>query len=334
MILRREFITLLGGAAAWPLAARAQQAGVPVVGYLYNGTTLGAASSVAEFREGLGQAGYIEGRNVEIEFRFSQGDRARLRELAADLVRRQVTVIVAAGGPAPALAAKAITSTIPIIFVMADDPVRYGIVGSLNRPQGNVTGAASSVAQLEGKQLDLLLELVPQATIVGYLLGSSSAPVFENLRNDMLAAARALKREIIDVEVQDSRGELDFEGAFATVAQRGAKALVISGYLTFLDPPNRDEILRLAARYKIPAIYSSRLYVVSGGLMSYSSEVTATYRRAGAYYVGRILKGAKPSDLPVELPTKFQLVINLKTAKALGLAVPRSILLRADEVIE
>ena len=213
-------------------------------------------------------------------------------------------------------------------------PHQYGIVGSLNRPQGNVTGAASSVEQLEGKQLDLLLELVPQATIVGYLLGSSSAPVFENLRNDMLAAARALKREIIDVEVQDSRGELDFEGAFATVAQRGAKALVISGYLTFLDPPNRDEILRLAARYKIPAIYSSRLYVVSGGLMSYSSEVTAAYRRAGAYYVGRILKGAKPSDLPVELPTKFQLVINLKTAKALGLAVPRSILLRADEVIE
>ena len=322
MIQRREFITLLGGAAAWPLAARAQQAGSPIIGFLYHGTTLTAAPRVAEFREGLGQAGYIEGRNVEIEFRFSQGDRARLRELAADLVRRQVTVIVAAGGPAPALAAKAITSTIPIIFVMADDPVRYGIVGSLNRPQGNVTGVISSVEQLEQKGLDLLLELVPRATIVGYLLGSSSAPVFENLRNDMLAAARVLKREIIDVEVQNSRGKLDFEGAFATVVQRGAEALVISSYTTFADPRNRDEILRLAAQYKIPAIYPGRLYAVSGGLMTYSTDIAGTFRRAGAYYVGRILKGAKPSDLPVELPTKFQLVINLKTAKALGLTIP------------
>ena len=332
MIRRRSFITLLGGAATWPLAARAQQAGVPVVGYLYNGTTLGAASSVAEFREGLGQAGYIEGRNVEIEFRFSQGDRARLPELAADLVRRQVNVIVASGGPASALAAKAITSTIPVIFVMASDPLRYGIVGSLNRPQGNVTGV-TSWGVLGGKRLNLLLELVPQAIIVGHLLGSSSAPVFENIRNDMLAAARALKREIIDVEVQDSEGELDFEGAFATLVQRGAEALVISSYTTFADPRNRDEILRLAAQYKIPAIYPGRLYAVSGGLMSYSSEFS-TFRRAGAYYVGRILKGAKPSDLPVELPTKFQLVINLKTAKALGLTIPPTLYAFATEVIE
>ena len=243
---RREFITLLGGAAAcWPLAVRAQQAGSPIIGFLYHGTTLTAAPRVAEFREGLGQAGYIEGRNVEIEFRFSQGDRARLRELAADLVRRQVTVIVAASGPAPALAAKAITSTIPIIFVMADDPVRYGIVGSLNRPQGNVTGAASSVEQLEGKQLDLLLELVPQATIVGYLLGSSSAPVFENLRNDMLAAARALKREIIDRPIdQVIRQALDHEGgplishgAAAEQQQRSFDATCRKFYL-FLNDRN------------------------------------------------------------------------------------------------
>jgi putative ABC transport system substrate-binding protein len=330
---RREFITLLGGAAAWPLAARAQQSGRPIVGFLYNGTTLAAASSVAEFREGLSQAGYIEGRNVEIEFRFAQGDRARLPELAADLVRRQVAVIVAAGGPASALAAKATTSTIPIIFVMFGDPVKYGIVGSLNRPQGNVTGVTALGEELGGKRLNLLLEIVPQATIVGYLSGGSSAPIFENLRNDMLAAARALKREIIDVEVQNSRGKLDFEGAFATVVQRGAEALVISPYSNFGDPRNRDEILRLAARYKIPAIYSIRLYVVSGGLMSYGSEFS-TFRRAGAYYVGRILKGAKPSDLPVELPTKFQLVINLKTAKALGLTIPPTLYALATEVIE
>jgi putative ABC transport system substrate-binding protein len=288
---------------------------------------------VAEFREGLGQAGYIEGRNVEIEFRFSQGDRARLPELAADLVRRQVAVIVAAGGPASVLAAKATTSTIPIIFVLVDDPVKYGIVGSLNRPQGNVTGVTALGAELGGKRLNLLLEIVPEATIVGYLLGSSSAPAFENQRNDMLAAARALKREIIDVEVQGTRpGKLDFEGAFATVVQRGAEALVIANYGSFLDPPNRDEILRLAARYKIPAIYFNRLYAVRGGLMSYSSEFS-TFRRAGAY-VGRILKGAKPSDLPVELPTKFKLVINLKTAKTLGLTIPPTLYVLADELIE
>jgi putative ABC transport system substrate-binding protein len=332
MIRRRELITLLGGAAAWPLVARAQQAGRPIVGYLYHGTTLAAALSVAEFREGLGQAGYIEGRNVEIEFRFSQRYRARLPELAADLVRRQVAVIVAAGGPDSALAAKATTSTIPIIFVLVSDPVEYGIVGSLNRPQGNVTGV-TSWGELGGKQLNLLLELVPQATIAGYLLGPSSTPIFENLRNDMLAAARALKREIIDVEVRSNRGDLDFEGAFAALVQRGAEALVIASYSIFADPRNRDEILRLAARYKIPTIYPSRLYAVSGGLMSYSSE-GFPFRRAGAYYVGRILKGAKPSDLPVELPTKSQLVINLKTAKALGLTIPPTLYALATEVIE
>jgi putative ABC transport system substrate-binding protein len=331
---RREFIAGLGGAAVWPLAARAQQAGRSIVGYLYNGTALAAASNVAEFREGLGQAGYIEGRNVEIEFRFAQGNRARLPELAADLVRRQVAVIVASGGPASVLAAKATTSTIPIIFVLAADPVKYGIVGSLNRPQENVTGVIFLGGQLGGKRLNLLLGLVPQATIVGYLSGPSSAPVFEDLRNNVLAAARALKREIIDVEVQGSPGKLDFEGAFASVVQRGAEALVIANYAVFLHPPNRDEIVRLAARYKIPAIYSHRLYAVSGGLMTYSTDIAGTFRRAGAYYVGRILKGAKPSDLPVELPTKFQLVINLKTAKALGLTVPPALLAQATEVIE
>jgi putative ABC transport system substrate-binding protein len=291
-IRRREFITFFGGAAAWPLAARGQQAGRPIVGYLYHGTTLAAAPSVAEFREGLGQAGYIEGRNVEIEFRFSQRYGTWLPELAADLVRRQVAVIVAAGGPDSVLAAKATTSSNITKMIGIVDPVKYGIVGSLNRPQGNVTGVAALGGELGGKQLNLLLEIVPQATIGGYLLGPSSAPIFENLRNDMLAAARALKREIIGVEARSNHRDLDFEGAFATLVQRGAEALVISPYSIFADPRNRDEILRLAARYKIPAIYPSRLYAVSGGLMSYSSE-GFPFRRAGAYYVGRNSQGCK-----------------------------------------
>jgi putative ABC transport system substrate-binding protein len=223
----------------------------------------------------------------------------------------------------------AATSTIPIVFVNGADPIRYGFVPRLNRPSGYVTGTTFVTAELEAKRLDILLQLVPQVSTVAYLLGPSTTPIFENLRNDMLAATGALKRQIITLEV---RG--DFEGAFAPLVQRPAEALIVGGYTFFRAPLNRNEILRLVSRYKIPAIYPYPQFVDSGGLMSYSADIRGAFRRAGRHNVGQILKGAKPSDLPVELPTKFQLVINLKTAKALGLAVPRSILLRADEVIE
>ena len=325
---RREFISLLGAAAAtWPLAARAQQPAMPKVGYLDIGTPSGAEYDVAALREGLGQAGYIEGRNLAIEFRFAHQNG---RQLATELVRRQVAVIVVSGGPLSVRAAKAATSTIPIVFVIGADPVRYGFVPSLNRPSGNVTGVSFVSAELEGKRLDLLLQLAPRISTVAYLLGPASSPIFVNLRNDMLAAAGALKREVIILEVDD----LDFEGAFAPLVQRRAEALIVGGYRIFLEPRNRDQILGLASRYKIPAIYPYRQFPDNGGLMSYSADIRGAFRRAGLHYVGQILKGAKPSDLPVEQPIKFEFVINLKTAKALGLEIPPTLLARADEVIE
>jgi len=328
---RRDFITLLGGAAAsWPIATRAQQPSMPVLGYLDIGTPSGAAYDVAALREGLGQAGYIEGRNLAIEFRFAHQNGSDLPQLATELVRRQVALIVVSGGPSAVRAAKAATSTIPIVFVIGADPVRYGFVPSLNRPSGNVTGVSFVSAELEAKRLDLLLQLVSQVSTVAYLLGPSSSLIFANLRNDMLAAAGALKREVIILEVDD----LDFEGAFAPLVQRRAEALIVGGYRIFLEPRNRDQILGLASRYKIPAIYPYRQFPDNGGLMSYSADIRGAFRRAGLHYVGQILKGAKPSDLPVEQPIKFEFVINLKTAKALGLEIPPTLLARADEVIE
>ena len=326
---RREFIAGLGSAAAWPVVAQAQQQAVPVIGYLEIGTPLVAADDVAAFREGLGQAGYIDGRNLAIEYRWANLENDRLAELATDLVRRQVAVIVASSGPAAVRAAKAATSTIPIVFVIGADPVRYGFVSSLNRPNGNVTGTTFVSAELEAKRLELLLQLLPQGSTVAYLLGPSDAPIFANLRDDMLAAARALNRQIITLEFRGN-----FEGAFAPLVQRRAEALIVSGFRLFLGTRNRDQILRLAARYKIPAIYPRRQFPDNGGLMSYSADIRAAYRRAGLHYVGQILKGAKPSDLPVEQSTKFELVINLKTAKALGLTIPETLLATADEVIE
>jgi putative ABC transport system substrate-binding protein len=327
---RREFITLLSGAAAWPLAVRAQQPAIPVVGYLDVTTPLAAADDVVALREGLGQAGYIEGRSLAIEFRFPQNGIDSLPELATDLVRRQVAVIVAAGGPSAVRAAMAGTSTIPIVFVIGADPLRYGFVSSLNRPSGNVTGTTYVSAELEAKRLDLLLQLVPQVSTVAYLLGPSNIEIFANLRNDMLAATHALKRQIIPIEV---RG-FDFEGAFSPLAQRRAEALVVGGYRFFLEPRNRDQILKLASRYKIPAIYPYRQFPDCGGLMSYSADIRGAYHRAGLHYVGQILKGAKPSDLSVEQSIKFDLVINLKTASALGLTVPPTLRAFANEVIE
>lgn len=328
---RRQFITLLGSATtAWPLVARAQQHAVPVVGYLYLGTKEAGANGLAAFSKGLGEAGYVEDRNVAIEFRLAQGEINLLPELAIDLVRRRVDVIVTAGSPASALAAKAATSTIPIVFVMADDPVKYGIVPSLNRPGGNVTGVYFLSGDLGGKRLNLLLHLIPRATMIAYLSGPPSSLVFENLRNDMLAAADTLGRKIM---VQVARHDLDIEAAFATFVRRRADALIVGGFTIFQEPHNRDKILELAELHKIPAMYPNRVYADRGGLMSYGASIVGVYRQVGAH-VGQILKGAKPAEMPVHQPIRYELVINRKAARSLGIEVPRMLLALADEMIE
>jgi putative ABC transport system substrate-binding protein len=325
---RRDFISLVAGTAAWPAAVRAQQPAMPVIGFLHFGTSDAAALALKAFRQGLSEAGYLEGRNITIEPRFGQSHLDRLPELAADLVSRRVAVIVAAGSPGTVAAAKAATSSIPIVFVMGDDPVRHGLVASINRPGGNVTGIYVLSGELGGKRLNLLVEAVPRATTVAYLSGPSGAPVFESWTSHMRAAARALAREIV---VAEARGDL--EAAFATIVARRADALVVGDYTQFYEPTNRDKILALVARHRIPAMYGSRLFVLRGGLMSYSGA-EGGYQQLGAYYVSRILKGAKPADLPVQQPTKFSFAINLKTAKALGLEIPPMLLARADEAIE
>jgi putative ABC transport system substrate-binding protein len=331
MTTRREFIAVLGGATAWPLAARAQQAGAPLIGFLDFGAPAPNSPTLNAFRQGLAEAGYIDGQNVMIEFRWANNNSSLLPGLAADLVRRQAAVLVATGSPGSALAAKAATSTIPIVFVSGADPVRYGLVASLNRPGGTITGMSLLGSELAGKSLNLLLELIPQATTIAYLSGPSNSLVFEDLTRNMLAAARALGREIVVLEV---RNELDFEPAFATVAERRAGVLIVGGYTVFSNPRVRDKIVGLAARHKIPTMYPGRAYVVNGGLMSYGADTVGVYRQLGVNYVGEILKGAKPADLPVQQPTKFELVINVKTAKALGLEIPPALLVQAEEVIE
>jgi putative ABC transport system substrate-binding protein len=329
MMRRREFITLLSGAAAWPLAAGAQQRTMPVIGFLGLGSpSPNPASSGNPFRDGLKEAGYVPGQNVAIEFSWANFQPSLLPRLAADLVRRQVAVIVTTGSPYAAVAAKAATSTIPIVFMLGDDPLKYGLIDSFNRPGGNVTGV--SFPALASKRLNLLLELVPQVTRVGYLSGPRESPVFEEMTSDMLAAGTALGRDIIVLEVR----RLDFEAAFATLVEQRAGALIVGNYTLFYDSRNRDRILEQAARHKIPTTYPGRVFAVDGGLMSYDADSMAAVRQVGAYYVGRILKGAKPADLPVQQPTKFQLVINLKTATALGIEVPPTLLAIADEVIE
>jgi len=326
---RREIITLLGGAAAaWPLAARAQQPAMPVIGFLGLGSPRPMGRLVAAFRQGLAKAGYVEGQNVAIEFRwadFSQS--ARLPALAAELVHRQVAVIFTGGFGGPAFAAKAATSTIPIVFAYGGDPVKGGLVASLSHPGGNVTGVTAINAELVSKWLSLAGDLVPQATTVGFLSGDSSYLAFyEDQKSQILAAARALGRQVIILE---TRSDLDYEAAFKTLVQREAGALIV-GPFAFR---NTNEILALAARYKIPTIYPRRSYVEAGGLMSYAADYADTFRQAGVY-TGRILAGAKPADLPVMLATKFELVINLKTAKALGLEISPTLLATAHEVIE
>jgi putative ABC transport system substrate-binding protein len=282
---------------------------------------------MAAFRQGLKQSGYIEGQNVALESRWANNENDRLPELAVDLVRRQVTVIVAAGGPASAFAAKAATSTIPIVLVFGADPVRLGLVASLNRPGGNVTGVTFLTNELAAKRLELLHELIPQAMTVAYLAPPPSETTREMVR-DTLAAAGVLERQIVVVEV---RSEGDFEPAFTTFAERRAGALIVAPSQLF--DSNRDKLVALAARHKLPAIYQAREFVLEGGLMSYGANYADSFR-LGGLYVGQILKGEKPADLPFQQATKVDLVINLKTAKSLGLEVPLSLMIRADEMIE
>jgi len=324
---RRDFIACVAGAAAsWPLELCAQQPGIPVIGFLDPTSPEAAKEVVSSFRLGLREAGYMEGQNVAIEFRWGNGQPV-LRQLASDLVRLQVAVIVASGGVRSPLAAKAATSTIPIVIAGGADPVRYGLVSSLNQAGGNITGVTFLINELGGKRLDLLLKLVPQATTVGYLVAGQTDDVQRDDTGEVLAAARALGRQII---VLECRTLPDFETAFATMIERQAGAVVVSAFPLAFN--NRNKILALAARHKIPAIYPQTQYVYDGGLMSYGRAIVM--RQVAIQYVARILKGAKPADLPIQQQANFQLAINLKTAEMLGLKVPRDLMAIANVVIE
>jgi putative ABC transport system substrate-binding protein len=323
---RREFLGVFGGAAAaWPLAARAQQPALPVVGFLRSTSAASSTNLVAAFREGLVEAGFIEGQNVRIEYRWADDQDDRLRGMAADLVRRRVSVIV--GNTPSTRAAMAATATVPIVFVLGSDPVRAGLVASINRPGGNVTGVVFTTGDLTAKRLGLLHELVPNAAVIGVLLEPTYAE-FDFIMKEAEAAGRTIGRKIFVVKAASER---EFDAAFATIVQAGVGALLVGGGPYFNN--RRRQLAALAGRHALPASYVNRGYVEVGGLMSYGPSQTDAYRRAGIY-AGRILNGAKPADMPVELATKFELVINLATAKALGLTVPSSMQLLADEVIE
>ena len=325
---RRKFISLLGGAAvAWPFAARAQQAAVPMIGFLHTQSPDAIADRLRAFHQGLKDTGYIEGENVTIAYRWAENQMDRLPELAADLVRKQVAVIVTVGSAAIALAAKAAITTVPIVFAVNDDPVKLGLVASLARPGGNLTGINFFTAELAAKRLELLRELVPGAARVAMLVNPTS-PNFETTSRDVAAAARAMGLQLQILNASTSR---EIDAAFATLVRERSDALFIGG-----DPyysSRRVQLATMAARHAIPATFVNRDYPEAGGLMSYGPNQTDTFRQLGVY-TGRILKGAKPADMPVVQASKFELVINAQTARTLGLAVSSSLLARADEVIE
>jgi putative ABC transport system substrate-binding protein len=325
---RRDFIKVtVGSAAVWPLTARAQQPAMPLIGFLSSRSPNESEALVAAFREGLAETGYVEGQNANIAFRWAEGQYDRLPQLAAELLKTQVAVIASVGGSISALAAKSATRTIPIVAVTGGDPVKVGFVASFNRPGGNITVVNPTSGLFIAKRLGLLRELVPTAALIGVLL-NPKYPDSATQLDDIDEAARTVGQQIY---VVNASTEQDIDAAFASLSQQGIGAL-ISGVDPFFDT-RRDKIIALAAHHAVPTIYGQRAYAVAGGLMSYAPSFTEAYRQAGIY-VGRILKGEKPADLPVVQPTKYELVINLKTAKALGLKVPVSMQLLADEVIE
>src|SRR5262245_5215290 len=324
---RREFITLLGGAAAWPLAARAQRSAMPVIGFLHSGSAGPSSTNLAQFRRGLTETGFLEGNSVIIDYRWAEDRFDRLPALATELVGRNVSLIGVGGGDIAALAAKSATTTIPIVFAIGADPVQQGIVASLNRPSGNITGATFLAVEIRPKMVELIRELIPQGKKIA-VVGNPNRPGFEELVKDVVKPAEAAG---LDVLVLKAGNEREIESVFSSLKQAR-----IDGLLVLSDPVytnRRDQVSRLLTSYKIPAIFGSRESVIAGGLMSYGASIEDAYRHAGVY-AGRILKGEKPADLPVIQPTKFELVINLKTAKALGLTVPHSLLSRADELID
>ncbi len=322
---RREFIRLLSSTiVAWPLAAQAQQSAMPVVGFLNSGSPESFAPQLAGFREGLNEVGYTEGRNVAIEYRWAEGQYNRLPALSADLIRHQVAVIFA-GGPPAALAAKATTTTIPIIFTSGDDPVKSGLVASFNRPGGNLTGVSEWIGLLGAKQLGLLRELVPNVTVAGMLVNPNNST---SELTDAQAVAGSLG---LQIHVLNANTEIGIDQAFASAIQQGVGALIVGADPFFYS--RRDQIVALAARERVPTIYYSRQFTAAGGLISYGVSLIDAYRQAGTY-TGRVLKGEKPADMPVMQLSKFELVINRKTAKTLGLSIPSGVLAIADEVIE
>ena len=325
---RREFITLLGGAAAaWPVTARAQQPAMPAIGFLSSRSANDSARAVDAFRQGLAVKGYVEGRNAEIEFRWADGQFDRLPALASDLVQRSVAVLVAVGGAQTATIAKATTSTIPIIFGIGEDPVKEGLVPNLNRPGGNMTGATFSTALLGAKRLGILRDLVPSAKVIALLVNQSSSQG-QGQKQDIEKAAREVGQGLV---ILDGSSDQEIDASYTSLAKQNVGALIV-GADPFFDP-RRDRMIALSARYAVPTIYQFREFVLAGGLVSYGASITDYYRQIGVY-VGRVLKGESPADLPVMLPTKFELSINLKTAKALGLAIPSGLLAIVDEVIE
>jgi putative tryptophan/tyrosine transport system substrate-binding protein len=324
---RREFITLIGAAAAWPLGARAQQSGMPVIGFLHPTFLEANTDRLRVFRQGLKDTGYIEGQNVAIEYRWAEGHLDRLPALAAELVRRQVTVIVAATATAP-LAAKAATTVIPIVFAVGEDPVALGLVASLARPGGNLTGINFFNYELVAKRIELLRELAPGAATVAVLVNPANAANTETTLRDVDAAARAIG---LQIRVLNASTNLEIDAAFATFVRERPDALLVGSDAIFNS--RRVQLVHLATRHAIPAIYAQREYPEAGGLMSYGTNIPDIFHQLGVY-TGRVLSGAKPADLPVVQPTRFELVINAQAARTLGLIVPPSLLARADEVIE